>query len=217
MKEFGGQKTPLEKNALTSKYYSYLNKPGMYRLPTKFFDNYPIYMNMANMIPYYSFNMFNPSQTNFQTETLPTELVSYFQKSPIMKDPFGSVAFDYLIQPLILGETVAPQGQFGQAIYPRGASAGTKALFAAKTLGETIFVPNIFSYAGLVTPESWAEYSPGYSWKSLARAKYGQNPVGVTGKEHSGVRTFRNLARMSGIPIQAGVDLSFATREAKQQ
>ena len=41
MDEFGGVKTPLEKVALKKNIYSYLNKPGMYRVP--FFNENPIY------------------------------------------------------------------------------------------------------------------------------------------------------------------------------
>lgn len=206
MNEFGGQKTPLEKKALTGNFYSYLNAPGMMRVP--FFDKNPIYLNLTNMIPYYSLNMFNPSEANFSSSALPDKLVSLVQSSPLFKTPYGSVVFDYLIQPTILGEATAPQGQFGQPLYPVDANAGAKSLYALRSLGEA-FVPNVAAYAGLVTPESLAQYVPSYRWRQLAEAKEGKNQLGISSKEPALSRTLRGSLSASGIPVQAPVDLTY--------
>jgi len=214
LKEFSGDKSPLEKKALEGEYYSYLNREAMFRLP--FFEKNPAYLNLANMIPYYSFNMFNPSEANFNSKALPAKLVERIQKSPLFKDPIGGVLFDYVIQPLILSEATAPQGQFGQALYPINSGAMTKGLYGLRTLGEA-YVPNILSYAGLVTPESIADYIPSYRWRSLAYSKGGKNQLGIMGKESATSRMLRNLFSTSGIPIQSPVDLSFVRRESKNK
>jgi hypothetical protein len=140
--------------------------------------------------------------------------VSAVQKSPLFKDPVGSTLFDYFIQPLILGEAIAPQGQFGQALYPIDAAASEKALYGARTLGEA-FTPNIASYAGLLTPEAAADYVPSYRWRQLARAEAGKNQLGITSKEPALSRTVRTLFSASGIPIQSPVNTTFVDKSTK--
>lgn len=206
LNDFGGTKTPLEKKALEGDFYSYLKQPGMFRTP--FFDQNPIYLNMSNMIPYYSLNMFNPSQTKYG-DTLPEKFVQTVQSSPILKDPVGGVLFDYLIQPLILGEAIRPQGQFGQPLYPVDATGLEKLGYGARSFGEA-FVPNITAYAGLLTPEAAADYVPSYRWSKLAKAKVGKNQLGISGKEPASSRTLRTLMQASGIPVQAPVNTSFS-------
>jgi hypothetical protein len=205
MNDFGGTKTPLEKKALNTEFYSYLNKPGMFRTP--FLDQNPIYLNLSSMIPYYSLNMFNPTQTQYG-DTMPEQLMQYIQSSPIIKDPVGSTLFDYLIQPLILGEAIRPQGQFGQPLYPVDATALEKFGYGARSLGEA-YVPNIMSYAGLLTPEAAADYIPSYRWRQLSRAKAGKNPIGISSKESAASRTMRAVFQASGVPVQAPMNTSF--------
>ena len=164
------------------------------------------------MLPYYSMNMFNPSEANFNSDALPPKLVEAVQRSPLMKDPFGSALFDFIIQPLILGEVAAPQGQFGQPLYPMDANIGEKGLYGLRTLSEA-FTPNIAAYAGLVTPESMADFAPSYRWRQLARAKAGKNQIGIKTKEGKASRTLRTLLSATGIPVQAPMDLSFTKRE----
>ena len=215
MHEFGGKKTPLEKKALESPYYSYLNRTGMVRLPGSFWDENPVYLNLANMIPYYSLNMFNPSETNFREKTTATEIVSKIQKSPFFKTPMGAFLFDFFVQPAILGDKIAPQGQFGQPLYPQDATMGEKAFYGARTLSEA-YVPNILSYAGLVIPSKYSEYLPSYQMAGLSQAKEGKNRIGIKGKEGELSRTIRKLLSMSGFPVQAPVDLTFTEQEFKK-
>jgi len=195
MKEFGGAASPLEKKSLDSEFYSYLKEPGMARIP--FFKDNPIYMNMANMIPYYSLNMFNPTQSNYGNSARET-VAKVIQGSPILKDPAGSVLFDYFIQPLILGESIRPRGQFGQPLYTTDASALNKMGYATRTLGEAV-VPNITNYLGLLTPEAAAKYIPSYRWRQLAMAKEGKNQLGISGKEGKVSRTARALGATVGV------------------
>jgi len=208
MNEFSGKKTPLEKKALESSYYSYLKEPGMVRLP--FFDENPIYANLANMIPYYSLNMFDPPQAKYGNTTR-EKLVQLAQGSQL-GDPVGKVLFEYLIQPLILGEAIRPQGQFGQPLYPVDATGFEKLGYGARTLGEA-FVPNVASYAGLVTPEAVADFIPSYRWRQLAYAKGGKNQMGISSKEPKLNRTIRTAVNAAGIPIQAPVNTTFASKD----
>lgn len=205
LNDFGGRKTPLEKKALDTSFYSYLNQPGMFRMP--FFDEAPIYLNLTNVIPYYSMNMFNPTQTT-TGDTIREKLVRSVQQSPILKDPVGSTLFDYLIQPLILGEAIRPQGQFGQPLYPVDANFFQKAGYGARTMGEA-YVPNIASYAGLLTPQALSDYIPSYRWRQLSQAMVGKNQLGISGKESASSRTVRTLLQSTGIPVQAPVNTSF--------
>jgi len=210
--EFGGAKTPLEKKALEDPrgYYSYLKQPGMYRLPTKFFDENPMYLNLTNMIPYYSLNMFNPSQAQYG-DSVREKLVQAVQSSPVMKGPVGNNLFDFIIQPLILGEAISPQGQFGQPLYPLDATGLEKFGYGMRALGEA-FVPNIYTYAGLLTPEAAVEYIPSYRWRQLARAKEGKSQLGITGKEPAVSRTVRTILQASGVPIQAPMNTTFTQK-----
>jgi hypothetical protein len=207
--DFGGTKTPLEKKALNTDFYSYLKQPGMFRMPGGFFDKNPVYLNLTNVIPYYSLNMFNPSQTRYTGGTVGEKIAQAVQQSPILKDPAGSVIFDYLIQPMILGEAISPQGQFGQPLYPMDASGLTKVGYGLRSLGEA-YMPNIASYAGLLTPDAVADYIPSYRWRQLSRAKVGKNQLGISGKEPAVSRTVRTLLQATGVPVQAPVNTTFS-------
>lgn len=208
LNDFGGQETPLEKEALKDKYYKRLNSPAMFRTP--FFDENPVYVNLANMIPYYSFNMFNPSERKY-ADIYPNNFVNYIDKSPLLKDPVGSVIFDYFIQPAII-KNATPVGSFGQPLYPYGAGFGAKSLYAGRTLLESQ-VPGVLSYLGLATPEKYAEFAPSYRWRQLSYAKAGKGPYGVSGKEPASSRTLRGLAATVGIPVQAPVNLEYVKKK----
>jgi len=209
LKEFGGQKTPLEKRALETSRYSYLNEPGMLRNP--FENESPVYYNLSSMIPYYSLNMFNPAQTNYG-DSVSEKLTQMAQGSPFMKDPVGSTLFNYIIQPLILKEGIRPQGQFGQPLYPLDATALEKALYGARTLAEA-YVPNVASYAGLFTSEAVAELIPSYRWRQLAYAKKGKSQLGISGKESKEARTWRTFLQASGISKQAPMNTTFTKKD----
>lgn len=204
--DFGGQKGPLEKTALQTQYYNYLNNPGMLRVPGN--DQNPLYVNMANLLPYYSFNMFQPQEQKYSA-TLNGDLVNAVEQSPLMKDPIGSVLFDYILQPLLLqGTADQAQGQFGQPLYPADATGIQKAGYGARSLGES-FVPGLWQYAGLVTPESAAQYLPGYHARVMSEAKAGDNPYGISGSEPALSRTIRGILGATGVPVQAPVNLTF--------
>ena len=205
MNDFGGTKTPLEKKSLNTSFYSYLNQPGMFRMP--FFDKAPIYLNLTNVIPYYSMNMFNPTQTT-SGGTTREQLVRAVQQSPILKDPVGSTLFDYLIQPLILGEAIRPQGQFGQPLYPVDANPLQKAGYGLRTMGEA-YMPNVAAYAGLLTPQALSDYIPSYRWRQISQAMVGKNQLGISSKEPAISRTVRTLLNASGVPVQAPMNTSF--------
>lgn len=205
LNDFGGTKTPLEKKALSTEFYSYLKQPGMFRMP--FFDENPIYLNLSNMIPYYSLNMFQPVQTNYGTSARGI-LAQAVQSSPLMKDPVGSVLFDYMIQPLILGDELRPQGQFGQPLYPIDANALEKFGYGVRSLTEA-YVPNIAAVGGLAVPGKYSNLLPLYRARALSQAKDGKNQLGISSKEPAVSRTIREILKATGVPVQAPVNTSF--------
>jgi hypothetical protein len=210
MSEVGGQQTPLEKKSLSGPFYSYLNQQGMMRIP--FFEQNPVYVNMASMIPYYSLNMFNPTKTTYGG-SIRNQLAQTLQDSPLMKDPLGSTLFDYFIQPLILDEATRPQGQFGQPLYPIDATLLEKTGYGARSLSEAVF-PNILQYTGLLPgSEKIADYVPSYRWRQLSAAKEGKNQLGISSKEPEVQKTARVVASSLGIPIQTPVNTSFASKK----
>jgi hypothetical protein len=206
MNDFGGTKTPLEKKALSTDFYSYLKQPGMFRMP--FFNENPVYLNMASMIPYYSLNMFAPTQTT-HGDSVRERLVSAVQNSPIMKDPAGAALFDFLIQPLILGDAIRPQGQFGQPLYPIDAGMFEKAGYGVRTLAEA-YVPNVAAFGGLAVPGKYSGLLPSYRGRALSQAKEGKNQLGISGKEPAVSRTIREILKATGVPVQAPVNTTFS-------
>jgi hypothetical protein len=205
MNDFSGSKTPLEKKALDNQYYSYLKQPGMFRMP--FFEKNPVYLNMANMIPYYSLNMFNPTQTAYGNS--PRELLAQaVQSSPLFKHPIGTALFDFMIQPLILGDAIRPQGQFGQPLYPLDATFLDKVGYGTRSLAEA-YVPGIASYGGLAVPGKYSALLPSYRARAISQAKEGNNQLGISGKEPAISRTIREILKATGVPVQAPVNTSF--------
>ena len=211
LSEISGAQTPLEKQALTSKYNSYLNAPGMVKLP--FFQDNPIYANLASMIPYYTMNMVTPSERKYGS-TMSQDVMAIIDKSPFLKDPIGQTLFDYFIQPMMLQKGDIPQGQFGQPIYPSGATTLQKAGYATRDIIDAA-VPGVASYAGLVTPEAAAKYIPSYKWRTLAEAKAGKDVLGVTTTEPAISRTIRALLSSAGIQLHP-LDLTYLANSVKK-
>lgn len=222
LNEFGGTKNPLEKKLIYdntkdpvtgkpyNQFYGYLQQPGMFRLPDSigsFFEKYPVYANLTSMIPYYSLNMFAPTQTTYG-DSFREKIAGTIQKSPLLKDPVGNAMFENLILPLILGEATTPQGQFGQQLYPVDANLFEKAAYAGRNFAEA-FVPNIYSYAGLLTPEAVADYIPSYKWRKLSRAMAGKNVLGKETSEKASSRVTREVLGNMGVSIQAPVQTQF--------
>jgi len=210
--DFGGEKSPLERKALDGKYYNYLNDPAMYRVP--FFKDNPLYLNLGNVLPYYSLNMFNPTERPYE-DTIPGSLVQLIDKSPILDDPVGQVLFDYMILPLILRDSQQPIGAFGQPIYPKGATGLEKTGLAARTMADTV-MPGIFSLGGLAAPSSIAPGLPGYRTRQLSYAKEGKTSYGKTSKESAPSRTLRTLSAVMGVPVQSPVNLKYTEDEVKK-
>lgn len=210
LSEISGPTSPLEKEALKNKYYARFGQPGMVKLP--FFKDNPMYLNVANMIPYYSLNLFNPSERKYGN-TLPDHVVSTIDKSPFLKDPVGQVIFDYLIQPMIL-QDASPQNSFGSPLYPSDATPIQKTLYAGRQLAESV-VPPVASYAGLLTPglsTEQIEAIPSYRWRQISHAMKGEDVFGMPRKEDPTARTLRVLASSMGIQLQP-MDVDYIANE----
>lgn len=200
MREVERDKSPLEKEALRSKYYSWYNQPGMVGLgSTKFFKDNPIYMNVASMIPYYSMNMFMPSERKFDSG-IRGQLASSIDNIPFLKDPIGQLITDYFILPNIIRDT-QPQNMWGGPLYPASAPWYQKYIgYPARSLAESV-VPSAASIPLAITPEAAIPYIPSYPGRKLANSLRGKTPVGVTGKEDPASRTLRSALSLVGINL----------------
>ena len=205
MNEWTGLRSPEEKAAMETKYNSYLNSPSIVRL----FGMWNT--DVKNWIPYYTMNMFNPSQRRYGDSTQ-AQLLRLFDKFPILQDPVGSVIKDFFLQPYLLwGTGDIPQGQFGQALLPyfdeKGRkiqpSLGTKAFYAGRTLAESV-VPGAAGFAGILVggaPESVKELIPSYLARKLAEAWSGKTPIGKQTKEAPSLKVIRALSGGLGVPL----------------
>lgn len=203
LSELEKDKSPLEKEGLKSKYYSWYNKPGMISLPlgpmSKFFEDNPIYMNVANMIPYYSMNMFMPSERKYE-EGWNGALASSIDSIPLLKDPIGQLITDYFILPNIIRDS-QPQNMWGGPLYPQSASWQEKYLGApARQLAEAT-MPSALSALSPLTPEAAIPYLPSYSWRKMANAIRGKTPVGVEANEPAALRSLRAGLSTVGINL----------------
>lgn len=216
--ELSGDQSPLEKGVLSDPRYQYLNDPAMVKIPnlagSKFFDTYSLYLNTANMIPYYSFNMFTPSERKYN-ELYADSIVGTIDRTPFLKDPIGSVIFDYLIQPMVLQKSF-PQGSFGQPLYPQDASVIERAGYAGRQLADSV-TPGFWAIpGGLATgyaAPGATEFMPGYRWRQIAYAMQGKSSIGKTVKEPAASRTLRSIAGTAGIPVQAPLPLTYLPKE----
>lgn len=198
--EISGEKSPLEKQALESGYYQWLQKPGMTKVP--FFEENPIYLNTANMIPHYTMNLLQPPERDYESR-YGRAIASLIDKTPFFKTPDGQVMLDYVIMPTILqGER--PQGMFGQPLWEKDASLLGKAGYATRSLAESVLPPAL-GYAGLgvkagIPSEESLQYMPHYRLRQLGYATQGKSSIGIEGTEPAAEKTARVLAAMAGIP-----------------
>ena len=198
--EISGQKSPLEKQALESGYYQWLQKPGMMKVP--FFEENPIYLNTANMIPHYTMNLLQPPERDYESR-FGKAVASLIDKTPFFKTPDGQVMLDYVIMPTILqGER--PQGMFGQPLWEKDAGLLKKTGYAARSLAESVLPPAL-GYAGLgvkagLPSEKALPYVPHYRLRQLGYATKGKSSLGIEGKEPASEKTARVLAAMAGLP-----------------
>ncbi len=198
--EISGQKSPLEKQALESGYYQWMQKPGMMKVP--FFQENPVYLNTANMIPHYTMNILQPSERNYENR-FGGQVANMLDKLPFFKTPDGQVMMDYVILPMLLqGER--PQGMFGQPLWEKDAGLLKKVGYGARALGESI-TPPVAGYLGLGTvagapPEEALPAVPLYRFRQLGYATKGKSSLGIPGKEPAMERTARVMAAMAGLP-----------------
>jgi len=215
LQELSGSPSPLEKAALEEPYYERYKDPTMLKLNfLPFFQQNPIYLNLANMIPYYSMNIFQPSERRFD-EPL-ADIVSQFNdRFPLfLKSPEGQVIFDYLVLPMLLKET-EPVGMFNQPLYPSDANAMQKAGYAMRSVAEGP-MPTAAGFLGLATPTAVAPVMPSYRWRSLAYAKEGKTPLGIQATEPAFQRTARQISAMFGFPLYP-VKLEYISAKKKKE
>jgi len=195
LQEISGAKSPLEKQQLDDKYYNWLDRPGMVKLP--FFKDNPFYLNMENMIPYYTMNVFQPVERTYKNR-FGGAVAKLLDKSPFMKSPDGQVLFDYVIQPMMIsGEQ--PKGMFNQPLWkiddPLIAKFGRGTMAAMETV-----LPPLAGYAGQVMPSEIAKFAPLYRLRQLAYAREGKTSLGVPSKIPASERAAQVRRAMAGWP-----------------
>ena len=198
--EIGGEKSPLEKQALESGYYDWLKQPGMMKIP--FFQKNPLYLNVANMIPHYTMNILQPPERNYKNR-FGAQVSGLIDKTPFFKTPDGQILFDYVLMPAILqGER--PQGVFGQPLWEKDAGLIKKSGYAARTFLESLTPPAI-GYAGLgavagLPPEDLIKYFPSYNYRKIAYPTVGKTNIGTTLKGSAAEKVMQAIAATSGLP-----------------
>lgn len=218
LNEIQKDKSPLEKAALNTKYYSWYNQPGMINLgKLPFFSDNPIYMNVANMIPYYSMNMFMPSERKF-SEGIRGQLATAIDNVPFLKDPIGQLITDYFILPSII-QDVQPQNMWGGPLYPKSAPWYQKYITApVKQLGESVVPSSVALTAPLasaILPDNIISSIPSYPFRKVAFGVQGKTPVGVTAKEDAASRGLRSMLSLVGVNLYPE-DLSNLTYQVKK-
>ena len=207
MEEMNAGRTPQEKAAMDDKYNQYLKSPTV----VKMFGMWNT--NVKNWIPWYTMNMFNPSERNYGNSTQ-AEIMKATDKLPLFQDPVGQVLKDYWIQPWILaGSGEVAQGQFGQPLFPAYDEKTGEAIdiglkdklpYALRSIGEAI-VPGIAGYAGVVNapldlPTEAIQAVPSYGFRSVAEATQGKSSIGKQTKEDAVRKTLRAVLSRTGIP-----------------
>lgn len=201
IKEISGERSPLEKQALKSPYYQWYDKPGMLKIP--FFEENPVYLNMSNMLPYYTMNIFQPAERDYKNK-YGDAVAGAIDKLPFLKTPDGQVLFDYFVQPMILQGEQA-KGSFNQPLWSQSAGPAEKVGRGAQALAESV-MPTMMGFTGLIAP--WGEtgekitpYLPSYRWRQLAHAKKGKSSIGAITREPATEKTIRTMSAMSGWPV----------------
>jgi hypothetical protein len=179
----GEPQSPLEKAALGGPYYNYLNRFERMRLP--FFQDFPLYLNIANWVPYLSLNIFQSPERKYE-DTFSGNVAQVLDQIPILKTPEGQALFDYIIQPFVLNEA-HPTGMFGQDLYPQEGTTGQKAKAIATNIASN-YVPN------------WTPVI-GFRANQLMNAFQGKNSQGVDSSQPASGLVLQWLGAMLGASV----------------
>lgn len=205
LQEISGEKSPLEKEALNSKYYEWMKKPEMVKSP---FGDSPVYVNLGNMIPHYTMSLVSPSERDYESKYGKT-LSGIIDKLPIFDDPSGQILLDYFILPTLLQDEI-PVGSFGQRLYPDKATLLEKTRAIGTSLAEAylpIYNAPVAGLAGLALPESALPYAP-YKAKKIGFAAKGKSAQGLlTPSQNPTEKVLHGIRGLVGFPTYP-VDLT---------
>jgi hypothetical protein len=200
IKELESDKSPVERAALKTKYYSYLDKPGMVNLGENvpFFVGNPLYLNLSQMIPYYSLNILNPATRSFN-DTIRGKFASVLDQSQLMKDPVGQILMDYIVLPSLLYDEI-PKNMFGGQLYPEGTGVLGKMGLAART-GAEAFLPSSAGWFAPLVPDSMKNLIPSYPGRKIGFAVEGKTTMGIQTNEAPASRGLRAYLGTLGINL----------------
>ena len=217
MQELEKDKSPLEREALKSKYYNYLSKPGMINLGENipFFKGHPLYMNLAQMIPYYSLGIINPSERGFNDGTVRGQLSTTIDKAPVFDDPIGQLILDYILLPAIVRDQ-DPVNMWGGPLYAKDATTLNKFGHAGRSLLEALVPSTVGAVAAPFLSDKQMKFLPSYPGRKFGFATRGKTAVGVLGRESPASRGLRASLSLAGINLYP-MDLTNISNEIKKR
>jgi len=225
MKELASAETPAEKQALESKYYSWIqNDPMMMkvgRMP--FFRDNPVFASMRPINPFVS-TIFRPSERTW-SDTLEGNVGQMIDSSPLFKTPVGSMLLTTMILPMFMDEDTPVQGYFGQQQFPTDASWLEKVGLATRDVAASFVPSSVGAAAGVATTALPAEYAegaiktlPSYTGRGVGYAMRGRGTLGTgsaSTMERRAELVTRRLASMLGVSLNP-VDLQSVEKLGKK-
>lgn len=205
LSEFGRDSGELEKwgmdpNNPDSKWNEDFLKPYMYKLP--FSQEFPAFLDLSSVIPYYSMNLYDPASTREFEQSLPSGFIKTIDTLQIAKDPMGQVLMDYFLLPMMLKEERS-LNQFGQPVLPEDADFWDQLAYGSRAYLESAVSPTVGGAAGLVggkVAPGITELVPSNTYRKLSNAVQGKNSIGITSKDEDIVA--RALAGLAGFKIR---------------
>lgn len=181
-----------EEKGMQNKYNKWLENTPTARLP--FFERHPVYVNVANTIPFMSLNMFKEGDRKYE-DSLGGDAAKVVDKLPLLDDPVGQTLWNYLVMPAIYQESSNVRGQFGQRLWPKDADFTDTTGYLARSIAQS-FSPGAADLGGFahgVVTDEGIDIIPSYGYRKNAYATQGKTSVGYKGKEEAISRTARAI------------------------
>ena len=208
LNEIGKDMSPVEREAMKSKYASWLGEPGMMYLGDNmpFFKNQPMFINLTSMIPHYSLNNINASDRNMM-EGARKNISVALDRSTMFKDPAGQVLLDYVLIPWIMQDQTT--NLWGGPLYEREVGGFRQTAYAARQLADALIPSAVGTGLGLGMaagtavglPSKAINLLPSYPGRRVAFGSLGKTPMGIDASEEPMSRGMRAILGQAGINL----------------
>jgi hypothetical protein len=218
LREIDQERSPLVREALAnSKYYEWMRQEGMVYLGENvpFFQGQPMFLNLAQVIPFLTLDIFNPSDRGFEDQGIRGQLATTISKSPFFKKPEGQLLMDFIILPAIL-QNDKPVNMWGGPLYPESATGIQKFGYAGRQLAEAVMPSLPSAVVAPMVPDKYMEYLPSFHGRKVGYASKGKSILGVKGREAPMQRSFRAYASVFGLNFYP-MDLTNISNEIKKR